>query len=251
MSAVILPNGSMVFPLGDQTVHVDLDAAAIHVRERSTKHEVEGRVLVSFPIETASIVRLLPETGEHSHLYLEFEGGEVLDLGRLPVGNMGRHIAYALATTARCRVSTVMEVTRARAAVPAYEQETRSGSGPTKPSEPSIEDTLPRMGWNDSWREDFIKVGAAAAAQQQSAAATLVDAPAPPLDPQPTLIDVASDLLDGPQPPMPTVSAEIVEDEAPTRPPTDRDDVPSEEATIRIDLNGRTPPPKITPTEAA
>jgi hypothetical protein len=135
LSAVILPNGSLIFRLPDQTIHLDVEAREIQVRDGLARGELEGQLLLRFPLSAASMVRLLPESAEHAHLYLEFDTGEVLDLGRLPVGIMGRQIASTLAKSARCRMTTVLE-TPARTKQPDFAEvshEPRTVSEPIQP----------------------------------------------------------------------------------------------------------------------
>lgn len=234
MSAVILPDGSLLFRLATRSIHIDGARGAVCVRDGKGKSELNGQILATFRISDASLVRLLTETPEHSHLYLEFESGETLDLGNMPSGEVSRHVAYSLAKIARCRVSTQIEATKQRRSphqVPHFEAETRRlSSGLVSPEERDA--TLPRLGFHDTWREDFIRV--------QTAAAT----PQGPGDfEEPTVHDDVEKY--GPQPPIPTISAEIVDDEQPTKPPmhhlaNDLDDV---EPTIRIDIEN--------PSEAA
>ena len=239
MSAVILPDGSLLFRLAERTVHVDAGAGAIVVRDGSARDELTGTVLAELPFQAAAMVRLLTESAECSHLYLELEDGDTLDLGRMPIGEMSRHVAYALARLARCRVSTTIEHTRARQ-VPHYEAETRRlQSGLVAPED--REQTLPRLGWSDSWRDDFIRASSAIT----PIAPRLMD------DHPDTRIDLPQEIDRRPHPPIPTISAEIVDDESPTRPPAEpprRDhrvlvcDLDDPEPTVRIDT---TPLPKV------
>jgi hypothetical protein len=185
MSAVILPNGSLLFRLVGRTIHVDAPAGAIHVRDGRTRSEF-GEILASVPMSTTAMVRLLSDSPGEPNLYLEFETGDVLDLGKVPQGEAGRHIAYALARLARCRVSTTIEHTR-----------------PTLRGPQIIE--IPA---NDR--------------------ATTFERPRV-IDLDKTDVDQPLD----PSAPIPTISAEIVDDEAPTKPPEDPAD---HEVTIRIDL---------------
>ncbi|MCC7381448.1 MAG: hypothetical protein IT384_06435 [Deltaproteobacteria bacterium] len=223
MSAVILPNGSLVFRLLDHIVHVDVTTQTIYMRDGHARRELEGSVLVSFPLSTAQLVRLLPESAEHAHLYVELAGGEVLDLGRVPVGEMSRQVAYALALLARCRVAAFVEPPRARgAAASRIDDETTSPSLPKVQglSDPSVL-AVPA---SDTLRETYRRPGSDS-----------FRSPAPPPD-QPTIIDDRS--RDGPQPPIETVSAELVDDDdSPTHPPRDDFSESDEhEATVRIDF---------------
>ena len=103
MSAVILPDGSLVFRVPEWTIHIDVGTNAVHLRDPKSRNELGGNILATAPIESISVVQLLPESDEHAHLYLEFETGEGLDLGLVPKTEMGRRIAYSVARVARCR----------------------------------------------------------------------------------------------------------------------------------------------------
>lgn len=235
MSAVILPNGSLVFRLPQWTVHIDGAARQIHLRDGASRDELGGAIFATAPVDTVRRVFLLADTPEQAHLSLEFITGEGLDLGRVPVGDMGKRIAYAVARVARCGISTSLDPTRPTLRPsdpprPYYEQDTgvlasrtnirREGEAPTDG------ETLPRMGWRDEWRDDFIRQSTAVAA------ATTVDAPreleARPLE--------APRVVDGPATPISAVSVDLVDpSEAATKLP--RDDVSDrdQEPTIRID----------------
>jgi len=236
MSAVILPNGSLVFRLPQWTVHIDGAARQIHLRDGASRDELGGAIFASAPVDTVRRVFLLADTPEQAHLSLEFITGEGLDLGRVPVGDMGKRIAYAVARVARCGISTSLDPTRPTIRPsdpprPYYEQDTgvlasrtnirREGEAPTDG------ETMPRMGWRDEWRDDFIRQSTAVAA------ATTVDAPRE-LDLERPL--EAPRLVDGPAAPISAVSVDLVDpSEAATKLP--RDDVSDrdQEPTIRID----------------
>lgn len=216
MSAVILPNGSLVFRLPQWTVHVDEDARQIHLRDGSTRDELGGVVFATAPVDTVRRVFLLPDNTTHAHLALEFITGETLDLGRIPMGVMGKRIAYALARIARCGITSHLDVThhgQTREEPPFHEQDTRilsMGSDGTRVRREGEIDTVPRLGWRDEWREDFIGVGS----------------PTP----------VAATTIDGPELPLRTVSVELVDpSEASTKRPRGGEEE-HEEPTLRIDL---------------
>jgi len=222
MSAVILPNGSLVFRLPQWTVHVDGADRQIHLRDASSRDELGGAVFASAPVDTVRRVFLLAETTQYAHLSLEFVTGEGLDLGLVPMGEMGKRIAYAVARVARCGITTSLEATRPGVGpkneapvAPFYEQETgvlaKDGRG-TNIRREAEDETIPRIGWKDEWRDEFIQVG-----NSNLVTATTVDEPR-----MPNAV-------------MPTVSAELVDpSEASTKRP--RDDVEDQEPTVRIDL---------------
>lgn len=105
MSATILPDGSVVFRLPQWTVHFDKPRGQIHLRDATGPREEEGRVLATAPVTATRRLELRPESDGLGTLYLSFDSGEGLDLGRVPLGEMGRRIAYAVARVARCPVA--------------------------------------------------------------------------------------------------------------------------------------------------
>ncbi|MFO0722404.1 MAG: hypothetical protein U1E65_01395 [Myxococcota bacterium] len=264
MSAVILPDGSLVFRVPEWTIHIDVGTNAVHLRDPKSRNELGGNILATAPIESISVVQLLPESDEHAHLYLEFETGEGLDLGLVPKTEMGRRIAYSVARVARCRVATHLESTQRSIQRPAvqveapksYEEDTRRfdtpiGQLPTnikREFDASDGDTMPRLGFHDEWRDEFIRAGSQitvppgpdatvidGAEQAYTGEAHAVgadEAPTPPAEP------LRPKLVDGPGAPMETISAELVDsaEAAPHPRPSLSQDEALEEATVRIDL---------------
>jgi hypothetical protein len=240
MSAVILPDGSLVFRVPEWTIHIDVSANQVHLRDPKSRDELGGAIMASAPISSIAVVQLLPENDEHAHLFLEFETGEGLDLGRIPRSEMGRRIAYSVARIARCRVATHLEATQRSIPRPeldevkSYEEETRRvispiGQLPTnirREMDGDSADTMPRLGFHDEWRDEFIR---------SSSEITVPPDPAP----EPTTIDTAKE-LDGPGAPLVTISAELV-DSAEAAPvvrhePAADDEEEDLDATVRIDL---------------
>jgi hypothetical protein len=179
MSAVILPNGSLVFRLPQWTVHIDGKSRQIHLRDGTSRDELGGAVFATAPVDTVRRVFLLADTPEQAHLSIEFVTGEGLDLGRVPVGEMGKRIAYAVARVARCGITTSLDPTKPTIRPsdpprPYYEQDTGMLANRTnirREGEGGDGETVPRMGWKDEWRDDFIRQSSAVVA------ATTVDAP--------------------------------------------------------------------------
>lgn len=247
MSAVILPNGSLVFRLPQWTVHIDGTTRQIHLRDGASRDELGGAVFATAPVDTVRRVFLLADTPSQAHLSLEFVTGEGLDLGRVPVGDMGKRIAYAVARVARCGITTSLDPTkptirpsdppRPVAARPYYEQDTgvlasrtnirREGEGGGGGGDG---ETVPRIGYREEWRDDFIRQSSAVVAP------TTVEAPRALV----TQVEVSARGVDAP---ISAVSVEIVDpSEAATKLP--RDDLAQahahEEPTVRIDY--QTPP---------
>ncbi len=242
MSAVILPNGSLVFRLVQWTVHIDGAARQIHLRDGASRDELGGAIFATAPVDTVRRVFLLADTPEQAHLSLEFVTGEGLDLGRVPVGDMGKRIAYAVARVARCGISTSLDPTKPSVRPsdpprPYYEQDTgvlASRTNIRREGEVGDGETLPRMGWRDEWRDDFIRQSSAVVA------ATTVDTPRglgteAAVEPRAITVDAPHVA----HAPISAVSVELVDpSEAATKLP--RDDVADQEPTIRIDY--KTPP---------
>lgn len=247
MSAVILPNGSLVFRLPQWTVHIDGAARQIHLRDGASRDELGGAIFATAPVDTVRRVFLLADTPEQAHLSIEFVTGEGLDLGRVPVGDMGKRIAYAVARVARCGISTSLDPTKPSVRPsdpprPYYEQDTgvlasrtnirREGEGQGQAPGGDGE-TVPRIGWRDEWRDDFIRQSSAAVV-----AATTVDAPRGLMMTEAS-VEPRAITLDAPHAPISAVSVELVDpSEAATKLP--RDDVADQEPTVRIDY--KTPP---------
>ena len=103
---MILPDGSVIFRLPQWTVHVDAPRGQIHLREPRAAAEEGGRVLASASVAAARRVELRPASDTEGLLFVAFDTGEGLELGRVPLGEMGRRIAYAVARAARCPVAT-------------------------------------------------------------------------------------------------------------------------------------------------
>lgn len=242
MSAVILPNGSLVFRLPQWTVHIDGAARQIHLRDGASRDELGGAIFATAPVDTVRRVFLLADTPEQAHLSLEFITGEGLDLGRVPVGDMGRRIASAVARVARCGITTSLDPTKpgirpSDPPRPYYEQDTgvlASRTNIRRETEPTDGETIPRMGWRDDWRDDFIRQSSGVVSP------TTVDAARPVA----TQAEVMAQTLPVDEPrvhdaPISAVSVELVDpSEAATKLP--RDDVADQEPTVRIDYS--TPP---------
>lgn len=239
MSAVILPDGSLVFRVPEWTIHIDVSSNQVHLRDPKSRDELGGAIMASAPVSSIAVVQLLPESDEHAHLFLEFETGEGLDLGRIPRTEMGRRIAYSVARIARCRVATHLEATQRSIPRPelndlkSYEEETRRVASPIGQLPTNIRremdgdsaDTMPRLGFHDEWRDEFIR------------ASSEITVPPDP-GPEPTTIDTAKD-LDGPGAPLVTISAELVDSAEAA--PVVRHEAEGEhdedlDATVRIDL---------------
>lgn len=114
MSTTILPDGSIVVRLASHTVHLDVRTRAIHLRATTSRDELGGSILESFPQTAIDRVRLVRAPDGVHHLLLELRSGRELSLGRHGAYEMAMTTARAVSDLTRCR----LEISQGSSALP-------------------------------------------------------------------------------------------------------------------------------------
>jgi hypothetical protein len=104
VSAAILPDGSVVVRLPGHTVHVDVRTRAIHLRAGSSRDELSGSIVESFPLTAVDRVRLFRGAGREHELELALRSGRALSLGSAPTHELALMTARIVADVTRCKV---------------------------------------------------------------------------------------------------------------------------------------------------
>ena len=103
MSTAILPDDSVVVRLPAQTIHIDATGRAIHLRATSTRRELGGAILASYPLGAAERLRLV-RGPEGVQLFLDLRSGDDLDLGISPSTEVAMLTARVIADLTRCKI---------------------------------------------------------------------------------------------------------------------------------------------------
>lgn len=104
MSTAILPDGSVVVRLPSHTVHVDLRSRAIHLRASTSRDELGGSILESFPLTALARVRVVREREDLHHIELELRSKRRISLGTASAHEWAMTTARSVADATRTRL---------------------------------------------------------------------------------------------------------------------------------------------------